>query len=80
MVNLVDLTDRKIIIVGASQGIGQGTAVLLSKLGAKMILIARNELKLQETLSMLEGDGHCYYTLDIENLESIENCIKEIVS
>ena len=79
MFNLVDLTGKKIVLTGASQGIGRDTAVMLSKLGAKMMLIARNEAKLQETISMLEGEGHKYYLLDINELEKIEACVKKIV-
>lgn len=80
MFNLVDLTDKKIVLTGASQGIGRDTAIMLSKLGAKCLLIARNEEKLKETLSMLEGDGHAYYCLDIDDLDNIEKCIKNIVN
>lgn len=80
MINLVDLTGKRIIITGASQGIGQGTAILLSKLGAKLVLIARNEEKLKATLQMLDGDGHGYQFLDLGNLNEIEPCVKNIVN
>lgn len=80
MFNLVDLTGKRIIITGASQGIGRDTAIMLSRLGASLVLIARNEDKLKETLSNLEGEGHSYYSLDISVLNDIEKCVKEIVS
>ena len=38
MFNLVDLTGKKIVVTGASQGIGRDTAILLSKLGAQLAL------------------------------------------
>lgn len=79
MFNLVDLTGKKIVLTGASQGIGRDTAIMLSKLGAQMILIARSEEKLKETISCLEGVGHSYYLLDIAQLDDIENCVKKIV-
>ena len=79
MFNLVDLTGKRIVVTGASQGIGQGTAVLLSKLGAKLVLVARNEEKLKSTMAMLEGFGHGYYTLDISELDKIEACIKKMI-
>lgn len=49
---------------------------MLSKLGAKMMLIARNEAKLQETISMLEGEGHKYYLLDINELEKLKRVLR----
>ena len=79
MFNLVDLTGKKIVVTGASQGIGRDTAILLSKLGAQLALVARGEEKLKETLSLLEGEGHKYYLLDISGLNDIEVCVKNIV-
>lgn len=77
--NLVEFRNKTVVIVGASRGIGRGTALLLSKLGARLILIARSEAGLKETMSMLEGSGHGFYTLDVGDTESIEECAKRIV-
>ena len=43
MYNLIDLTDRRILVVGASSGIGKRTAITLSNLGAKLVLAAIDE-------------------------------------
>lgn len=81
MYNLVDLTGKKIIVTGASSGIGRETAIVLSKLGAQVILLARRRNELESTLSMLEpGNGHCFYECDLSDLETIEKLIKTIVS
>lgn len=79
MYNLVEFRNKTVVIVGASRGIGRGTALLLSKLGARLILIARSEAGLKETMSMLEGAGHGFYTLDVGDTDSIEECAKRIV-
>lgn len=80
MFNLVDLKDKKILVVGASQGIGEQIAITLSKLGAQIILASRNEEKLKNVLQKLEGEAeHQYCCLDVKKLEQIENCIKEFV-
>lgn len=79
MFNLVDLRSRNIVVTGASQGIGQGVAIMLSKLGAKLVLLARNEEGLKTTLSMLEGSGHSYYCLDIAALDTVDVIAKKIV-
>lgn len=80
MFQLVDLTDRKIIVAGASSGIGKQTAITLSKLGAKLVLVARRENLLQDTLAELEGTDHSYYCCDLSNTDEIEGVVKQIVS
>lgn len=80
MINLVDLSGKKIIITGASSGIGKETAILLSKLGAKIILMARREEMLKETMMNLEGEGHSFYVADLSQTEQIADIVKNITS
>ena len=80
MYSLIDLTGKKVLIIGASQGLGRQTAVTLSEIGAKCILVARNEEKLKSSLSLLHGGGHSFKVLDVSALNCIEPCIKEIVA
>ncbi len=80
MFNLIDLTEKKIIVIGASSGIGKQTAVTLSRLGAKVILVARREDKLMETMNLLEGEGHGVHSFDTQKLDEIEEHIKQIVT
>ena len=47
MINPMDLTGKRILITGASSGIGRETAVLVSQLGAEVVLLGRNEERLQ---------------------------------
>lgn len=78
MINPMDLSGKKIIVTGASSGIGRETAIQVSKLGATVILIARNEKRLQETAQALSGTGHQYYCFDFQELEKIETLMKTI--
>lgn len=80
MYPLIDLTGKTVLIIGASQGLGRQTAITLSEVGARCILVARNEEKLKAALSLLDGDGHGVKSLDVSALSSIEPCIKQIVS
>lgn len=80
MINPMDLTGKHVLVTGASQGLGRATAIHISKLGARVSLIARNEEKLNETLEMLEGEGHTMYSFDLKQIESIEGLVKRIVS
>lgn len=80
MVNPMELTGKRILITGASSGIGQETAALISKLGAETVLIARREEQLKETLSKLAGSGHKYYCYDLCNVDDIEILIGTVIS
>lgn len=80
MNNLIDLSDKRILIVGASSGIGKQTAITLSQVGAKLSLVARNEEKLQKAIEALEGEGHDYFIADVSNVNSIETLIKDVVT
>jgi len=80
MINLIDLTDHKIIVTGASSGIGRKTAITLSRVGAELILVARREEKLAETLNELDGTGHAYYCADLSRIDTIEDLVKTIVA
>lgn len=80
MYNLVDLKDKNILITGSSSGIGKSIAELLDQLGAKVILIARREDKLQEVLNGLENKNSCYYVADLSELDKIEELIKQVVT
>lgn len=67
------------LVVGASSGIGAQTAITLSECGAKVILVARREDKLKETLSKMKSNGHAYYCADVSDISANEELIKKIV-
>lgn len=79
MYPLIDLTDKNIIIVGASKGIGKQTALTLSSVGAKCILISRNSEALECVINEMDGSGHGYRSIDVSDIGSIEACVKSIV-
>jgi NAD(P)-dependent dehydrogenase (short-subunit alcohol dehydrogenase family) len=80
MKSAFSLENRVIIITGASSGIGKQCAISCSQMGAKVVLIARNEERLQETISQLDGKEHIYSSLDITRFDEIENTVKEAVN
>jgi len=79
MYNPFSLKGKVILITGTSSGIGKECAISCSKLGAKVILIARNEEKLKSVFSELEGDNHLCFSLDVTEYGKIESVIKESV-
>lgn len=79
MYNPFSIEGKKILITGASSGIGRQCAIDCSKMGAIVALIGRDENKLQETLSQMEGDGHLACPVDLNQLEDIKPLVQEVV-
>lgn len=79
MTNLVDLSNKHVVVTGASSGLGRQTCIKLSQLGAKVSMIARNEGKMNETLAEMEGAGHKAFPFDVNQIEGIESLIGSIV-
>ena len=77
--NPFSLEGKNILITGASSGIGRQCAISCSQMGARVVLIARNEERLKETLSMMEGNGHLLISLDLTNYELTKTIVKEMV-
>jgi NAD(P)-dependent dehydrogenase (short-subunit alcohol dehydrogenase family) len=66
-INPMNFESKRILVTGGSSGIGRATAHLLSQLGAKVVLLARNEERLQHTLAGLAGSGHSKYVFDLSS-------------
>lgn len=71
----MEFYNQKILIVGASSGIGKATAISLSKQGAKLVLIARSEEKLKEVLGFCEGTGHSFFAINVKDEKALDQAI-----
>ena len=78
MIDLIDFTGKTIIVTGASSGIGRETAILLSKLGARLIIIARNKEKLRDTIHHLDGEGHADIVFDLTSFSEYSQLFSRI--
>ncbi len=76
--NPFSLEGKTIFVTGASSGIGKSIAILCSQLGAKMIIVARNEDKLKATLDELIGNGHSYKCADLTKQEEVNNLVNSL--
>ena len=72
------LTGKTILVTGASSGIGRAVAIECSRLGAHVILSARNKEKLEETLKMMEGHGHQVIECDLSKEKEVSLLIDEV--
>lgn len=74
----MDLSGKNIMVTGASSGIGKSISIYLSKLGANIVMVARNEERLKEVYKNLEPGNHSWYLLDLKNPEGIEGMLDNI--
>ena len=80
----IDLTSKNALIGASTQGLGYGIAVELAKCGANVMLMARNETKLKETLAQLpkinEQQVHGYLVADFSDFENFRKIIIDFFS
>jgi NAD(P)-dependent dehydrogenase (short-subunit alcohol dehydrogenase family) len=76
--NIFSLENKRILITGASSGIGRAIAVLCSQQGAQLIISGRNEDKLTETFGLLSGEGHIILPADINNYNELEKLVDRL--
>ncbi|MDP6340055.1 MAG: SDR family oxidoreductase [Candidatus Marinimicrobia bacterium] len=76
----LDLSGKKAVVCGSTDGIGKATALLMAKRGAEITLVARNEGKLKATLgelSVAEGQNHSTVCADFNDIPSFKEKVKE---
>jgi len=76
---MINLTGKRILITGASSGIGKAISQLSAFLGASLILLGRNIERLEETFYSLQGDGHEYYSVDVTDYLKTDEIIRSTV-
>jgi NAD(P)-dependent dehydrogenase (short-subunit alcohol dehydrogenase family) len=80
MVNPMDLSGRRVLVTGASSGIGKACAILVAELGASVVLVGRNKERLDDTFSKLEGDVHLSVPFYLTVLDEIKSVFVEACS
>lgn len=69
-----NVAGKVVIITGASSGIGEATAKLLGKCGAKVVLSARREDRLKAVAQEI-GENAAYFVSDVTKLEDMQNLV-----
>jgi NAD(P)-dependent dehydrogenase (short-subunit alcohol dehydrogenase family) len=72
------LTGKTIFITGASSGIGRQVAISVSQMGAKVVITGRNNDRLHETFTLLEGNGHSMLMADLTDTVQLEKLIEQL--
>jgi serine 3-dehydrogenase (NADP+) len=71
---MTSLAGKMAIVTGASAGIGEATAHLLAKAGARVMLVARREDRLKALAAEI-GGGACILALDLSHADAAQTLL-----
>ena len=76
------LENRRALITGGGQGVGQGIALALAKEGASVAITGRSLEKLEKTCKMIEAIGGKAFAIqnDVKELDSLEKTVEQALS
>ncbi len=72
----LNLTGKRAVVCGSTEGIGKASAIELALLGAHVTLVARNEAKLKSVLGELDisaAQEHNFLVADFDSPERLKN-------
>ncbi len=78
----LNLTEKTALVAGSTQGIGKATAIELAGMGARIVLVARNEEKLKAVcaeLSEIQEAEHAYVVADFSDPAGLKKAISDFV-
>lgn len=73
--NYIDLSDKSYLISGAGSGIGRAVAQMCNMLGAKVLLLDKDQLGLIETSKTMNENSYFLSSLDLTNFDSIQEAV-----
>ncbi len=76
--NPFSLQGKRILVTGASSGIGRGVALTCSRMGASVIATGRNLQRLEETVSEMSGEDNLYIKADLTEEESVAEMVDKL--
>ena len=78
----IDLTGKRAIVCGSTQGIGRASAMILAQMGAGITLIARNEDELRKTVASLQrtSQSHNYIVADFSQPEDLHKKVDSFLA
>ena len=71
------LAGKRILVTGASSGIGRQTAISCAQMGAQLVISGRNSARLAATFAELDSEGHMEIVADLSRQEDIDRLADE---
>ena len=79
----LSLKNKTALVCGSTQGIGKAAAIELANMGANVVLLARSEDKLKDSLKDLDasnGQNHSYLVADFTQPNDLKKTITDFVN
>ena len=76
----IDFEGQRVIVTGATSGIGEAIALMLDRCNATIILLGRNADKLARIKEKLSSKKHATLLIDLSELESINTMIRKVAN
>lgn len=74
------LQNKTILITGASSGIGRQCAMSCEQKGAALILLGRDQKRLEETMGLMKDKArHITYSIDLCEFDTVETLMDDII-
>lgn len=74
------LRGKTILVTGASSGIGRAISVCSSKRGATLVLVGRDSKRLMETIDLLDGEQHSYYSFNLNDIDGMKSFVSLVIN
>ncbi|MFZ4800089.1 MAG: SDR family NAD(P)-dependent oxidoreductase, partial [Bacteroidia bacterium] len=72
------LTNKKVLITGASSGIGRAMAIVCSGMGAMVYMTGRNVTELNATAKLMHSDSYEQIVADLNSNQELESLISSL--
>jgi 3-oxoacyl-[acyl-carrier protein] reductase len=79
----LNLNGKTALVAGSTQGIGKAAALELAGMGARIVLVARNEEKLkavQAELNAVKANNHAYVVADFSQPQEVQKAVNDFVA
>lgn len=73
------LADQVILVTGGGTGLGRATAIELTALGARVVIVGRRAAPLQETVALCEGGRASAEQCDIREEDQVDALVDSVV-
>src|SRR5262245_58396065 len=76
----MELQDQRVLVTGATAGIGRQTAMLFARRGATVIITGRDAERGAQTVAAIEAEGGRaeFIAADLNNIESVRCLAKQV--